>query len=293
MSMNYYETLGVKSDASQDEIKKAYRNLVKAFHPDYYHGDKNFAEEKTRELNKIYETLGDEEKRKKYDDTHAIHKVTGVSYAFGEFYHTAEGKRKAGVEIPDYYDPDVFYPGYMETGDWYVDALTIYSLPEAEGYRSNVDYSKKPLPENFGISEEKLPKIRKDFEALCDEQRAYIEELHRNQKKYQKSDKLGFSEILCTFFFGPGLLALPAAAVLYYLQTRGTVNLPVYVYAILVLYGILAIAFFISQKKKDRKIDEYYDEINSFSYEELPEEFRRYVQYEHMLGEYENYRNSQ
>ena len=80
---------------------------------------------------------------------------------------------------------------------------------------------------------------------------------------------------------------------LYYLQTRGNVNLSVYVYAILLLYGILAIAFFISQKKKDRKIDEYYDEIRSFSYEDLPEEFRRYVQYEHMLGEYENYRNSQ
>ena len=291
--MNYYETLGVKSDASQDEIRKAYRNLVKAFHPDYYHGDKNFAEEKTRELNKIYEVLGDAEKRKHYDDTHGIHKVTGVSYAFGEFYHTAEGKRKAGVEIPDYYDPDIFYPGYEETGDWYVDALTIYSLPdEADGYRPNLNYAKEPMPESFGIPAEKLPAVRRAYEELCEKERAYIEELRAQSMKYRKPEKLGFSEILCTFLFGPGLLALPAAAVLYYLQTRNTVKLPYYAYLLLIVYGIAAIAFFISQRKTDRKIEEITEETRSYSYKDLPEEMRRYVQYEYMKLEYGNYHSA-
>lgn len=292
--MNYYETLGVKSDASQEEIKKAYRNMVKAFHPDYYHGDKTFAEEKTRELNKIYEILGDPEKRRHYDDTHGVHKVTGVSYAFGDFYHTAEGKSKAGVVIPDYYDPNIFYPGYRETGDWYVDALTIYSLPdEAEGYRPNLNYAKEPMPESFGISAEKLPAVKKAYEELCEEERAYIEELKSKSKKYQKRDKLGFSEILCTFLFGPGLLALPAAAVLYYLQSSGRISVPMYAYVLLIIYGIAAIAFFISQRKLDRKVNEFMEDIRSYSYEDLPEEMRRYVQYEYMKLEYKNYHNSE
>ena len=288
--MNYYETFGVKSDASQEEIRKAYRNLVKAFHPDYYHGDKNFAEEKTRELNKIYEVLGDPEKRKHYDDTHGIHKVTGVSYAFGDFYQTAEGKSKAGVVIPDYYDPDIFYPGYRETGDWYVDALTIYSLPdEADGFRPELDYTKEPMPESFGIPKEKLPAVEKAYNELCEEERAHIEELNRKQRKYHKPDRLGFSEILCTFLFGPGLLALPAAAVLYYLQYRGMITVPGYAYVILVVYGIAAIAFFISQRNTDRAINEITEETRSYSYKDLPEEMRRYVQYEYAKLEYNNY----
>ena len=42
--MNYYDILGIESDATQAEIKIAYRNMIKAFHPDYYHGDKAFAD---------------------------------------------------------------------------------------------------------------------------------------------------------------------------------------------------------------------------------------------------------
>lgn len=45
--MNYYDILGVSKDASEAEIKSAYRAMVRAFHPDYYHGDKAFAERKT------------------------------------------------------------------------------------------------------------------------------------------------------------------------------------------------------------------------------------------------------
>ena len=57
--MNPYEVLGLKPGASQEEIKKAYRNLIKQYHPDQY-GDnplKNLAEEKMRENNKAYDML--------------------------------------------------------------------------------------------------------------------------------------------------------------------------------------------------------------------------------------------
>ncbi|ABZ84988.1 chaperone protein dnaj [Heliomicrobium modesticaldum Ice1] len=63
---DYYEVLGVGRDAGETEIKKAYRRLIKEFHPDV-HSDKAFAEEKTKEINEAYEVLSDPEKRARYD----------------------------------------------------------------------------------------------------------------------------------------------------------------------------------------------------------------------------------
>lgn len=63
---DYYEVLGVQKDASAEEIKKAYRKITKANHPDLHPGDKE-CEERFKEANEAYEVLSDEEKRKKYD----------------------------------------------------------------------------------------------------------------------------------------------------------------------------------------------------------------------------------
>ena len=63
---DYYKTLGVSKEANADEIKKAYRTLVKKYHPDKNPGDKN-AEDKFKEVSEAYEVLGDSEKRNKYD----------------------------------------------------------------------------------------------------------------------------------------------------------------------------------------------------------------------------------
>src|ERR687885_482161 len=61
-----YDTLGVSKTASQDEIKKAYRKLVRQYHPDRNPGDKA-AEEKFKEVQTAYDVLSDPEKRKTYD----------------------------------------------------------------------------------------------------------------------------------------------------------------------------------------------------------------------------------
>jgi curved DNA-binding protein len=63
---DYYQTLGVGKDASQEEIKKAYRKLARKYHPDVNPDDTN-AEEKFKDINEAYQVLSDEDKRAKYD----------------------------------------------------------------------------------------------------------------------------------------------------------------------------------------------------------------------------------
>ena len=63
---DYYEVLGLQKDASAEDIKKAYRKLAKANHPDLHPGDKA-AEERFKEINEAYEILSDDDKRAKYD----------------------------------------------------------------------------------------------------------------------------------------------------------------------------------------------------------------------------------
>lgn len=73
----FYDRLGVSKDASQDEIKKAYRKMSKKYHPDI--NKEPGAEEKYKEVQEAYETLGDEQKRAAYDQYGAA----GANGGFG------------------------------------------------------------------------------------------------------------------------------------------------------------------------------------------------------------------
>ena len=79
---DYYQMLGVSRNASEKEIKKAYRRLARKHHPDLNPGDKS-SEAKFKEINSAYEVLSNPEKRKKYDQ-------------FGEQWEYADQFAKSG-----------------------------------------------------------------------------------------------------------------------------------------------------------------------------------------------------
>ena len=83
---DYYEVLGVNKNASEDELKKAYRQVAKKYHPDLNPGDKE-AEAKFKEANEAYAVLSDADKRRKYDQFgHAG--VDGNGFGGGGFNYT-------------------------------------------------------------------------------------------------------------------------------------------------------------------------------------------------------------
>ncbi|MCF8146530.1 MAG: molecular chaperone DnaJ [Deltaproteobacteria bacterium] len=67
MAQDFYGILGVSKDASHDKIRKAYRKLARKWHPDINPGNKE-AEQKFKEISRAYECLGNEQKRKLYDE---------------------------------------------------------------------------------------------------------------------------------------------------------------------------------------------------------------------------------
>src|SRR4051812_650728 len=66
MPRDYYEVLGVSREASEDDVKKAYRKLARQYHPDRNPGDKT-AEAHFKEVQEAYDVLSDKDKRAQYD----------------------------------------------------------------------------------------------------------------------------------------------------------------------------------------------------------------------------------
>ncbi|HEY9251931.1 MAG TPA: DnaJ domain-containing protein, partial [Nocardioides sp.] len=82
INKDYYAELGVKKDASGDDIKKAYRKLARANHPDSNPGD-DAKHEKFKKVAEAYDVIGDAEKRKKYDEVRTLGASGGFPGGFG------------------------------------------------------------------------------------------------------------------------------------------------------------------------------------------------------------------
>jgi len=78
MVRDYYGVLGVPRNASDEEIKKAYRKLAMKYHPDRNPGKEKWANEKFKEINEAYGVLGDPQKRKQFDQFGTVGNVGDI-----------------------------------------------------------------------------------------------------------------------------------------------------------------------------------------------------------------------
>jgi len=83
MAKDYYQTLGVPRNATEAQIKKAYRKLAMQYHPDRNPGKEKWANEKFKEINEAFSVLGDPKKRKQYDQFGTVGNIGDI---FGSPY---------------------------------------------------------------------------------------------------------------------------------------------------------------------------------------------------------------
>jgi hypothetical protein len=105
---NYYDILGVSKDASQDEIKKSFRNLALKYHPDK-NGNSEESKQRFTKIIEAYEVLSDEQARKNYDSNNLQKRGTTQRWTppadFGTVYSYDEIKRR-------------YRPSNIEGGMW-------------------------------------------------------------------------------------------------------------------------------------------------------------------------------
>ena len=111
---DYYKILGVKKEATEAEIKKAYRKLALKWHPDKNPNNREEAEEKFKKINEAYSVLSDKDKRRQYD------RGGDFSFDFGSFNANDIFKDFFGDKDPfaDFFGGDDFGGGFNFGGSF-------------------------------------------------------------------------------------------------------------------------------------------------------------------------------
>ncbi len=133
---DYYKTLGVEKNATQEEIKKSYRKLAMKYHPDTNAGKKS-AENKFKEINEAYEVLSDADKRAKYDklgsswNQYKQDGGSGQDFNWSEWFNQRKEKRRSGETVGDFFNAGGGVSDFFEK---------IFG----EGFRGKQNYSRTP-----------------------------------------------------------------------------------------------------------------------------------------------------
>jgi len=125
--LTYYEVLNIKKNATDKEIKNAYRALAKKYHPDTYEGNKSVAEEKMKQINEAYDVLSNKELKEQYDEQFRVRKVETKNEAnYQQAYYN--------YETEEYRSPD---PREADYRNYYN-----YSPEDEYNFEPEYDFSK-------------------------------------------------------------------------------------------------------------------------------------------------------
>ena len=135
-----YSVLGVSKQASQEEIKKAYRSLALKYHPDRNQGNAE-AEEKLKEINAAYTVLGDEDKRRQYDmsgfysnSAYQNQNAYGQNYSQGSYGQNAYGSDPFSQFNGEEYE-EFFKHFYYNTNNFRRRSNGYYGFNNSNNYR--------------------------------------------------------------------------------------------------------------------------------------------------------------
>ena len=199
---DYYEVLGVNKNATEDELKKAYRKLAKKYHPDANPDNKKEAEAKFKEVNEAYENLSDPQKRQMYD----------------RFGH--EGPQGFGGNGGGFYSSQGF-DGFSGMGD-FGDLGDIFSSFFGGGFGGNPRTSRTKTGPTKGAS------LRYDIEITYEEAFSGVEKeisFSRQETCYTchgTGAKPGTNSTTCSMCGGTGQITQMQTTILGQMQTTRT-----------------------------------------------------------------------
>ena len=131
---DYYKILGVREDASDAEIKKAFRNLAKQYHPDTNPGNKQ-AEEKFKEINEAYEVLSNKQKRAQYEQ---LRHAQARGFDFSQAGRGTEFSSFGGFDFTNIFS-DLFSGRKNKTGGGFEDIFDMFFSKKDRGFSTSYD----------------------------------------------------------------------------------------------------------------------------------------------------------